>query len=632
MSKRRCVELPYPNNLFAKWIDEWRVEAKKKGWKCHYNYEKALKSLKKYPLPLVNGEEMKCTIQYCGDKLAKMLDQRLAKFGQESEVQNEELDQVSVGGDCGKRPKKSDVIGYVNEQPIKRNKRVREYIPAYRSGPYAILLAMYRASKDPHYRGYMTKAELQSEAQVFCDASFTVPDLGTDYTAWSSMSTLTRKGLVSKYSCPAKYCLTENGQALALKMEAVGEERPCADMATEITRTATESHLSSQTHVKRTGQQHVASRSSAACPVDVAVVSSDDDLQIELEPLAARLQVHGSQTNSPPNLLFHTTMCDVNSSQQQTTQTTGNMQTRVNVSGDNDEDFVPLYCLLPEFDIVLCIDYCEAAGVATNRRMPLIQELRRNGISCDLRKLQVGDFVWIAKERMAPVSGVLALPAGREVILNHVIERKRFDDLAQSIKDGRFKEQKFRLKESGLHHVVYLIEDCYHRVPLCLPEQNLRQAVVNTQVLDGFQVKHTQSLNDTVAYLTVMTRTLIAAYKDKILLACPKPRLPSFLDLSSSSVKLLTFEEFSQSSMKNKTLTVSEMFGKQLVQFAGVSSEMAIEILAKYPTLDSLLCAYDKLTSETEKMRMLADIRHGRTDKRLGDKLSKLMYLFYCTS
>ena len=43
---------------------------------------------------------------------------------------------------------------------------------------------------------------------------------------------------------------------------------------------------------------------------------------------------------------------------------------------------------------------------------------------------------------MAPVSGVLALPAGREVILNHVIERKRFDDLAQSIKDGRFKEQK----------------------------------------------------------------------------------------------------------------------------------------------------------------------------------------------
>lgn len=115
MYKNRRVELPYPNNLFAKWIEEWRVEAKSKGWKSHYNYEKvrktrnscgvsdrrshtrslslslsliafqlcvylyqALKCLKKYPLPLISGEEAKYTIQYCGDKLAKMLDQRLA--------------------------------------------------------------------------------------------------------------------------------------------------------------------------------------------------------------------------------------------------------------------------------------------------------------------------------------------------------------------------------------------------------------------------------------------------------------------------------------------------------------------------------------------------------------------------
>ena len=34
------------------------------------------------------------------------------------------------------------------------------------------------------------------------------------------------------------------------------------------------------------------------------------------------------------------------------------------------------------------------------------------------------------------------------------------------------------------------------------------------------------------------------------------------------------------------------MFGKQLVQFAGVSSEMAIEILAKYPTLDRYICLH----------------------------------------
>ena len=33
------------------------------------------------------------------------------------------------------------------------------------------------------------------------------------------------------------------------------------------------------------------------------------------------------------------------------------------------------------------------------------------------------------------------------------------DDLASSIKDGRFREQKFRLKKCGLSHPVYLVEE-----------------------------------------------------------------------------------------------------------------------------------------------------------------------------
>ena len=34
------------------------------------------------------------------------------------------------------------------------------------------------------------------------------------------------------------------------------------------------------------------------------------------------------------------------------------------------------------------------------------------------------------------------LPKSREVILEYIVERKRMDDLAGSIIDGRFKEQK----------------------------------------------------------------------------------------------------------------------------------------------------------------------------------------------
>ena len=39
-------------------------------------------------------------------------------------------------------------------------------------------------------------------------------------------------------------------------------------------------------------------------------------------------------------------------------------------------------------------------------------------------------------------AGQLGLPSSREILLEHVVERKRMDDLAGSITDGRFHEQK----------------------------------------------------------------------------------------------------------------------------------------------------------------------------------------------
>ena len=39
-------------------------------------------------------------------------------------------------------------------------------------------------------------------------------------------------------------------------------------------------------------------------------------------------------------------------------------------------------------------------------------------------------------------------------MLDFIVERKRTDDLAGSIVDGRFREQKFRLKESGEVHFI----------------------------------------------------------------------------------------------------------------------------------------------------------------------------------
>ncbi|KAF3842982.1 hypothetical protein F7725_001831 [Dissostichus mawsoni] len=76
----------------------------------------------------------------------------------------------------------------------------------------------------------------------------------------------------------------------------------------------------------------------------------------------------------------------------------------------------------------------------------LVKELQRNGVSFDVRKLNVGDFLRVAREKVAPIPGQLQSPVGRELVLDYIIERKRMDDLCGSIIDGRFREQKnFRL-------------------------------------------------------------------------------------------------------------------------------------------------------------------------------------------
>lgn len=118
-----------------------------------------------------------------------------------------------------------------------------------------------------------------------------------------------------------------------------------------------------------------------------------------------------------------------------------------------------------------------------HRKQELVKELQRNGVNFDVRKLNVGDFLWVAREKVSPVPGnsnvwgpnecvtveeqsseerqtsrsekvtfkphspspgQLRAPAGRELVLDYIIERKRMDDLCGSIIDGRFREQKVR--------------------------------------------------------------------------------------------------------------------------------------------------------------------------------------------
>ena len=50
------------------------------------------------------------------------------------------------------------------------------------------------------------------------------------------------------------------------------------------------------------------------------------------------------------------------------------------------------------------------------------------------------------------------IPQFTDYVLDFIVERKTADDLAASIMDGRYEEQKFRLKNCGINNVIYLVE------------------------------------------------------------------------------------------------------------------------------------------------------------------------------
>lgn len=97
------------------------------------------------------------------------------------------------------------------------------------------------------------------------------------------------------------------------------------------------------------------------------------------------------------------------------------------------------------------------------------------------------------------------------MVLPHIIERKRLDDFASSIKDGRYHEQKFRLKKSGIQNLTYLIEQFDKYVGL--PRSTLFQAAANTAIQDEFNIKFTTNLKHTAKFLASFSKMLYTNYK-----------------------------------------------------------------------------------------------------------------------
>lgn len=144
----------------------------------------------------------------------------------------------------------------------------------------------------------------------------------------------------------------------------------------------------------------------------------------------------------------------------------------------------------------LCIDYREAALIAA---------------------LETYDFAKIKKENLPLGDAVFRLEDSPPL---WIVERKTVKDLEQSVKDGRYREQKARLlSQYPAHHVLYVIEGKV-TFDTTTPQHNkmITGCILNTMLRDGMHVIQTANVQETAHLLMDMAQRLSKdpdMYKDK---------------------------------------------------------------------------------------------------------------------
>lgn len=555
------------------WVKEWLDLARERNSKGVTTYKKAYDSLKACPIVMQHPAELQ-KLKGFGPKLCERLEDNLKKYCQENGLPMPEHPQARRAAQRAEADAGAE--GEEDTRPARKARKPKPYVPAFRSGAYALVIGLSTLSEDASTG--MTKTELIEVAQKYCDSSFTAPNDPTKfYTAWNSMKTLLQKELVYERGRPLRrYSLTDEGWDVAKRIMETPQwqaENQDADRAVSIS--------ASQSHVQ------IRSESGGNPPPP--------------EP------VRGHPTTSP----YQDIIADG-----PLPQTDGSLPT-----------FTPITLPPGSFSVHLVLDVREVR--AKTDRDYMQEELAKQGVKPIMRSLELGDAQWVAKCHDSTLLSSKG-SEGDEIVLDWIVERKRLDDLIGSIKDGRFHEQKFRLKRSGIQKVIYIIEDIaidpalYQRY-----EEAVQSAIASTQVFNNYFVKRTTKMDETIKYLSRMTLMLKRTYERKQLKVIPTkvltaqnylPLLDHLKAQDESSSYHISYPAFASLASKSEMMTLRDVFLKMLMATRGITGERALEIQKRWKTPYDFVKAFEACGSGEPGKKRKIELVSGQMSQLIGRK------------
>ncbi len=240
--------------------------------------------------------------------------------------------------------------------------------------------------------------------------------------------------------------------------------------------------------------------------------------------------------------------------------------------------------------------------VIDNRERDIISKLNEMGVSHEVSVLELGDVNWLDED-------------GNIVL---IIERKTVSDLKASICDGRSREQKARLFNSGISRdrIMFLIEGSITK-PLDskiagMSVSTLIGSIVNMQLRDNVKVYKTTSITESANYISRLDQKLrvdIDSY---------------FKESTCTEVDYAA----TLKTRKRENVTPTVWFVQQLCLVPQVTEKIAACIIEVYPTLISLTRAYESATEEN-RPGLLKDLKYKIANdktRRIGEKISLRIY------
>ena len=204
-------------------------------------------------------------------------------------------------------------------------------------------------------------------------------------------------------------------------------------------------------------------------------------------------------------------------------------------------------------NIYLIVDLREKGAGNENFKVEILNK-SSYPIPIEEKNLSLGDFTWIYKDQLD----------GEEYMLDFIIERKTLNDLSASILDGRYNEQKYRLKNSPYKNIYYLFEgtELNTHNNSNISKDAINTAINNTINIHNIKFFRTSSTKDTVNKLIELDSNI----------------RKNFTFLKDINGKKITYKKYLEIFAKTKNSSVEEIFLRQLRCFEHCGKK-SVEIL-----------------------------------------------------